>query len=114
MMSKFKTFGAVALFIVMLSVSGFAGQKHTGSSHTGSNHTAVGTIASMSDNQLVVNEKVKGKEQPVTFKLDSSTQKSGNLHQGTLVTVQYHSDKSEKVASSVRERSTNGTETKAK
>jgi len=109
MMSKFKTFGAVALFIVMLSVSGFAGQKHTGSSHT-----AVGTIASMSDNQLVVNEKVKGKEQPVTFKLDSSTQKSGNLHQGTLVTVQYHSDKSEKVASSVRERSTNGTETKAK
>ena len=79
-MSKFKTFGAVALFIVMLSVSGFAGQKHTGSSHTGSNHTAVGTIASMSDNQLVVNEKVKGKEQPVTFKLDSSTQKSGNLH----------------------------------
>jgi hypothetical protein len=108
MMSKFKTFSAAALFVAMLSASAFAAQKHTGA------HTAVGTIASMSDDQLVVNEKVKGKEQPVTFKLDSSTQKSGNLQKGTLVTVQYHSDKSEKVASSVRERSTNGTETKAK
>lgn len=112
-MSKFKTFGAVALFVAMLSVSAFAGQKQSAQKHTGS-HTAVGTIASMSDNQLVVNEKVKGKEEPVTFKLDSSTQKSGNLQKGTLVTVQYHSDKSEKVASSVRERSANGTETKAK
>jgi hypothetical protein len=36
--------------------------------------------------------------------MDSSTQKSGNLQNGTLVTIQYVSQNNENVATAVRER----------
>jgi hypothetical protein len=98
MTSKVKTAAWTSILIVTLSMSAFAGKKSS------SNHIAVGTIASISSDELVVNEKVKGKDQPVTFKLQPSTQKSGDLQNGSLVTVQYHNENSQKVASSVRER----------
>ena len=106
MTSKFKTFGSVGVLIALLSVSAFAGKKPAV-------HTAVGTIASMTSDQIVVNEKVKGKDQPVIYRLEPSTQKSGNLQNGSFVTVQYHSDKTEKFADTIRERSAKSTETKS-
>jgi hypothetical protein len=91
-------FAFVAGLVVTLSVSAFAGKKE------GSKHLAVGTITSINSNQVVVSEKVKGKDQPMTFKMDSSTQKSGNLQNGALVTIQYVSQNNENVATAVRER----------
>jgi hypothetical protein len=38
--------------------------------------------------------------------LDPSTQKSGNLAAGTTVTVKYHVDNHQKMATEVRERAT--------
>jgi hypothetical protein len=98
MTSKLRTFAFVAGLVLTLSVSAFASKKG------GSKHLAVGTITSIDANQVVVSEKVKGKDQPMTFKMDSSTQKSGNLQNGTLVTIQYVTQNNENVATSVRER----------
>ena len=99
MTSKIRRIGLVACLMATLSVSAFAGKKSS------AKHVAVGTIASISADQVVVNEKVKGKEQPMTFKLNSSTQKSGNLKDGAYVTVQYHAENNQNVATSIRERS---------
>jgi len=99
MTSKVRTFAFIAGLVVTLSVTAFAGKKNNSAKHI-----AVGTIISIDANQVVVNEKVKGKEQPVTFRLDPSTQKSGNLKTGTLVTIQYRTESNQNVATSVRER----------
>src|SRR5262245_54739426 len=105
MTSKLRTFVFVAGLVVTLSVSAFASKKGA------SKHLAVGTITSIDANQVVVSEKGKGKDQPMTFKMDSSTQKSGNLHSGTLVTIQYVTQNNENVATAVRERASGDTTT---
>src|ERR1041384_6405378 len=99
MTSKLKTIACVALMILTVSAGAFAGKKSS------AKHVAVGTISSISADQVVVNEKVKGKDQPMTFRLDASTQKSGNLVKGSLVTIQYHTENNQNIAMSVRERS---------
>jgi hypothetical protein len=98
MTSKLGTFAFIAGLVVTLSITAFAGKKNS------TKHLAVGTITSIDANQVVVTEKVKGKEQPVTFRLDSSTQKSGNLNTGTLVTIQYRTESNQNIATSIRER----------
>src|SRR5262245_5306713 len=107
MTSKLRVFGMVAGLVVLLCGSAFAGKK------TPAKHIAVGTISSIGADQVVVNEKVKGKDQPMTFHLDSSTQKSGNLANGSLVTVQYHTENNQNIATSVRERNADSTAKKA-
>ena len=95
---KVRTLALVAGLIVALSGSGFAARKSGGA------HVAVGTITSIDNNQVVINEKVKGKEQPMTFKLDSSTKKSGNLANGTAVRIHYRTENNQNVATAIRER----------
>src|SRR5262245_46401494 len=102
MTSKLRMFATVAGLILMLSVGAFAGK--TGKKGT-AKHLAFGTIASIDANQVVVNEKVKGKEQQMTFLLNSGTAKSGNLTNGSPVTIQYHTENNQKIANSIRERS---------
>src|SRR5215510_14541567 len=98
MTSKLRTFGLIGGLVVTLSITAFAGKQNS------AKHIAVGTITSIDANQVVVNEKVKGKEQPVTFRLDPSTQKSGNLKTGSLVTIQYRTENNQNIATSIRER----------
>jgi len=98
MTSKLTTFAFIAGLVVTLSITAFAGKKNSGK------HVAVGTITSIEANRVIVNEKVKGKDQPMTFRLDSSTQKSGNLKTGTLVTIQYRTEGNQNIATSLRER----------
>jgi len=107
MTSKLRRAAFIAGLVATLSVSAFAGKKSSGK------HVAVGTIASIDANQVVVNEKVKGKEQPMTFQLNSSTQKSGNLNNGSYVTIEYHAENNQNVANSIRERSTGAAEKKS-
>ena len=95
---KVKTLALVAALIVALSGSGFAAKN------AGDRHVAVGTISSIDNNQVVINEKVKGKEQPMTFKLDSSTKKSGNLTTGTPVRIHYRSENNQNIATAISER----------
>jgi len=105
---KVRTLALVAGLIVALSGSGFAAKKG------GSAHVAVGTITSIDNNQVVINEKVKGKEQPMTFKLDSSTKKSGNLTTGTAVRVHYRTDNNQNIATAISQRASKSAKTSNK
>jgi hypothetical protein len=98
MKSKIVTFAFVTALFMALSGNTFA----KGSSSA--KHVAVGTITSIDSNQVVITEKVKGKDQPMTFKLNSSTQKSGNLANGSSVTIQYRTENNQNIATMVRER----------
>jgi hypothetical protein len=89
---------AVAALLVTFSGSAFAGKA------SGAKHVAVGTVTSVDANQIVINEKVKGKDQPMTFQLDSATQKSGNVAAGSTVTIQYRTENNKNIATTVRER----------
>ena len=99
MRSKVRNLSLVAGLVVALAGSAFAGKQSAAKQYF-----ATGTITSVDASHVVVNEKVKGKEQSMTYKLDSSTQKSGKLANGTPVSIQYHKDNNESIATSVRER----------
>lgn len=102
MRSKVRNLCLLAALTVAMSGSVFAG-KQAGSKQAGSKHIASGTITSIDSDQVVISEKVKGKEQPMTFKLDASTQKSGSLKTGAPVTVQYRTENKQNLATAVRE-----------
>src|SRR6266571_740886 len=109
MISKVRNVALIAGLAAALSGSAFAAQKSGGSKHV-----AVGTITSIDANQVVVNERVKGKDQQMTFKLDSATRKTGQLANGTPVTIQYRTENSQNIATAVRERSSKTATTPAK
>lgn len=69
-------------------------------------HVAVGTVSSIDNNQVVINEKVKGKEKPMTFMLDPLTKKLGNVATGSRVAIHYKKQNNQMVATSIRERGT--------
>ena len=105
MQSKGKQAVLVVGLIVALSGMAFAAKKDSGK------HIAVGTISSMDANQVVLNQKVKGKDQSMTYKLDPATQKSGNLAAGKPVTIQYRTENNQRIATAVRERAAADTAT---
>ena len=98
MRSKVKRLSLVAALVLALCGGAFAAHKD------GSKQVAVGTITSMDNNQVVINEKVNGKDQPMTFKMNSSTKKIGNVSTGSAVRIQYRIEKNENIATAVRER----------
>jgi hypothetical protein len=101
MLLKIRTVALVAGLIVILTLPG------TGlASGIAKRHVAVGTISSIDNNQVVINEKVKGTEQPMTFMLDPGTKKTGNLTTGANVAIHYRKQNNQKIATSIRERGT--------
>ena len=66
-------------------------------------HFTQGTIDSIEANRVVISRKVSGKTAPVSFVMDSQTQRSGNLAAGTRVSVQYRETGAQKIAAAVRE-----------
>ena len=105
---KFKI-GTLALAVLLVAFSGSAFAKTSGGKHV-----AVGTVTSVDANQIVINEKLKGKDQPMTFQLDSATQKSGNVAAGSTVTIQYRTENNKNIATTVRERAAGATKGTAK
>ncbi|HKV25190.1 MAG TPA: hypothetical protein VJN93_11420 [Candidatus Acidoferrum sp.] len=61
-----------------------------------------GTIESITDTDLVLGRKWKGKEENTTFVLNTDTKKEGSLDKGEMATVYYHMDKKERVATEVK------------
>jgi len=66
-------------------------------------HFTQGTITSIEANQMVITKKVRGKAKPVSFMIDSQTQRFGNLVVGTRVSVQYREFDHQNIAAAVRE-----------
>ena len=101
MLLKIRTVALVAGLIVILTLpgTGFA-------SGVAKRHVAVGTISSIDNSQVVINERIKGKEQPMTFMLDPGTKETGNLTTGSRVAIHYKKQNNQRVATSIRERGT--------
>lgn len=99
MLFKIKTAALVAGLAVMLAMpgTGFA-------SNIAKRHVAVGTISSIDNSRVVIEERVKGKEQPMTFMLQSSTKEVGNMTPGSRVSVHYRYRNHERVATSIHQR----------
>jgi len=98
MTSKVTTLAVIVGLIVTLSLGAQAAQKKAAT------HSARGTITSIDANQLVITQKVQGQDKPMSFALNSTTQKSGDLASGTPVTVRYKTENNQNVATSVRGR----------
>ena len=60
-----------------------------------------GTITSADASKLVVSHKVAGKSEDMTFMLDSSTAKKGDMTPGSKVTVKYRVEGGNNMATSV-------------
>jgi TRAP-type C4-dicarboxylate transport system substrate-binding protein len=98
---KVRTLSLVAALVVALSSGAFAAQK---AQKAANNHVAVGTITSIDNNQVVISEKINGKEQPMTFRMDSSTKKIGKVATGSAVRIHYRTENNQNIATAVRQR----------
>jgi hypothetical protein len=73
---------------------------------------ASGTVTSVDATHLMVTRKVAGKDQPTTFVLTPETKKTGDIATGSKVSVRYHMENSDMVATSVRATGTTTAKTK--
>jgi hypothetical protein len=97
MTSKIRNLALAAGLVVTLCGSAFAGKNTP-------KNVAVGTITSIDTNHVVINQKVNGTDQAVTYMLNGSTHKTGTLAAGTRVRVQYRTEDNQNIATTVRVR----------
>lgn len=74
-------------------------------------HHEMGTVGSVTSNELVLDHTWKGKQEKTKFTLDSATKKEGNVKQGDHVVVYYHLEKGQRIATELKS-STNDAATK--
>jgi hypothetical protein len=65
-------------------------------------HHEMGTVASVTSNELVLDHTWKGKQEKTNFTLDSATKKEGNVKQGDQVVVYYHIEKGQRIATELK------------
>ncbi len=105
--NKMKKFAALATGLMLLmAMAAFAqGTKAKTSSAkkapAAKTMQAKGTVVSADSSTLVINHKVSGKEQQMTFALDSATKTEGSLVKDAVVTVHYTSEGGTNKATSV-------------
>jgi hypothetical protein len=63
--------------------------------------TATGTIVSADASKLVISHKVGGKSEDMSFMLDASTAKKGDMTPGAKATVKYRAEGGQNMATSV-------------
>jgi phosphoribosylamine-glycine ligase len=98
MTSRIRNLALAAGLVVTLCGSAFAGKN------TAPKNVAVGTITSIDANHVVINQKVNGTDQSVTYMLNGSTHKTGTLAAGTRVRVRYRTENNQNIATAVRVR----------
>ena len=64
--------------------------------------TSTGVITSIDATHLMITHKVKGKDEPMTLVLTPETKQEGNMAAGGTVSIRYHKENSDMVATSVR------------
>lgn len=65
-------------------------------------HQANGTISSIEGNSLVLDHKVKGKDEKTTFVMNDTTKKTGELAVGAKATIHYMMENGKNVATMVQ------------
>src|SRR4051794_39746092 len=79
-----------------------AAETKTKTTNKGAMHHATGTVTSIDNDKLVLNQKVNGKAEDVTIMLNSDTKKPTDLKTGDRVSVQWRDENNEKMATSVK------------
>jgi hypothetical protein len=97
----------LVLLVAMAAFAQESSQKTTTSTKEHKAKTEVtrqasGTISSSQADKLVIDHKVKGKEEPITFVMNDKTQKEGDLKSGEKVTVHYMVEGGQNVATMVK------------
>jgi len=87
------------LFLLM-AVASFA---HTTKAQAPKTLEAKGTVVSVDDNSLVLEHKVKGKDEKTTFVLNADTKKEGKLAPKGKATVHYKVEGGQNIATMVKE-----------
>jgi hypothetical protein len=64
--------------------------------------TGTGVISSIDATHLTITRKVNGKDEPMTVVLTPETKRDATLAAGTKVSVRYHKENNDEVATSVR------------
>jgi hypothetical protein len=77
-------------------------QSATHTKSTSVTHHRMGTVSSLTANELILDYTWKGKEHKTNFTLDSETKKEGNIAQGDRITVYYHFEKGQRVATEIK------------
>jgi hypothetical protein len=62
----------------------------------------MGTISSVTDSDLVLEHKWKGKEENTNFVLNSDTKKEGTLDKGEMATVYYRFTNKQRIATEIK------------
>lgn len=75
-------------------------------------HHQSGTVASMSANELVLDHTWKGKAEQTKFTLNPQTKREGDVKQGDHLTVYYHLDKGQRIATELKMETPSKNETK--
>ena len=110
-MTRNKIMALVAGAALALAGTGYAAQTTTSatpakqatkSSNKAMTNVTRGKIKSISDNQIVVERKLKTGTQDMTFAINSSTMKQGDLKAGERVVVHYRKDNNQDLATVVR------------
>jgi hypothetical protein len=65
-------------------------------------HHEMGTVSSLTGTELVLAHKWRGREEKTKFTLDSNTKKDGTISQGEEVTVYFHHEKGERIATEIK------------
>jgi hypothetical protein len=79
-----------------------AAKARTGKTATAAAHSARGVVKSMDASSLVISQKSGKTTREMSFVLDNSTQKEGEVAVGTPVQVTYHNAAKQHVASAVK------------
>jgi|SRR5579884_2296181 len=107
-----KLMGLIAGGALALAGTGFASQASSpapakqaakaSASNKAMTSVTRGKIKSINDSQIVIERKLKSGTKDMTFALNSSTQKQGDLKAGERVVVHYRKDNNQEVATMVR------------
>lgn len=101
---------SVAVLAGVLSIAsvGFAAPRQASAAKpaakaasTSAQKAVKGVVKSVSDSSLVIERGTKAKPQDLTFVLNAATQKAGNVAVGQTVSVRYHSEGGQNIASAV-------------
>ncbi len=82
--------------------NGQTAKTRQSASSTARMHQASGTISSINGNNLVLDHKVRGKEQQTPFVMNDQTKREGDLKVGEKVTVHYRTENKENVVTMVK------------
>ena len=127
-MSKIRI-GSFATTLALALILGGAAHAQTGAPQTSAPKTAPtapkktaaatemtsnGTIASIDATHVTINHQVKGKDESTTFVLNGDTKRDATLAAGAHVSIRYHKQNNDLVASSVHAQTAKAGASKAK